>query len=80
MKSVYIELSDFREVDDPKNYGFAPGKSAMLLYTFPVKIEQFVKNKAGEVIELLGSFDYEKSVKPKGVLHWVNTEAPKVKG
>ena len=77
-KTVYIEHSDFREIDDAKYYGFAPGKWAMLRYAFPVKIERFEKNSAGEVTELFGAFDYEKSVKPKGVLHWVNEEAPSV--
>lgn len=77
-KVVYIERTDFRSVDDPKYYGLAPGKTAMLRYAYPVTVDRFETSDAGDVTELFGTFDYEKSVKPKGVLHWVNNSAPVV--
>lgn len=67
---VYIEQSDFRMEDEKGYYGLAPGKSAMLRYAYPIKVIDVKKD--GEVaVELIVEMDYEKSVKPKGVLHWV---------
>lgn len=74
-ETVYIEQSDFRLVDDPKYYGLAPGKTAMLRYAYPVTITKHETHTNGEVSALFGTFDYDKSVKPKGVLHWVNDNA-----
>ncbi|PXF40918.1 Glutamine--tRNA ligase [Gracilariopsis chorda] len=73
-KTVYIEDTDFREVDEKGYYGLAPGKSAMLRYAYPVKIVDVVKTD-DKVTELIAEMDYEKSVKPKGVLHWVGEDA-----
>lgn len=70
-KVVYIEKSDFRMEDEKGYYGLAPGKSAMLRYAYPVKVVDVVTGDDGEAVELKGELDYEKSVKPKGVLHWV---------
>ena len=51
------------------------GKTAMLRYAFPVRVDEVVKNAdTGAVEKLIVSCDYEKSVKPKGVLHWVSAE------
>ncbi len=77
-KVVYIERTDFRTVDSSTYYGLAPGKTAMLRYAYPVTVDKVNTDAAGEVTELFGTFDYQKSVKPKGVLHWVNESAPKV--
>lgn len=73
-KTVYIEETDFRMVDEKGYYGLAPGKSAMLRYAYPIKIVDVVKT-GDKVTELIAEMDYDKSVKPKGVLHWVGEEA-----
>jgi glutaminyl-tRNA synthetase len=77
--TVYIEATDFRPVDEKSYYGLAPGKTAMLRYAFPVTVNEVVMkdNDSDEVAELRVTMDYEKSVKPKGVLHWVNQTAPR---
>lgn len=73
-KSVFIERTDFRMVDEPDYYRLAPGKSAMLRYAYPIKIVDVVM-KDEEVTELIAEVDYAKSTKPKGVLHWVGENA-----
>lgn len=70
-KTLYIEKSDFKMEDSKGYYGLAPGKSAMLRYAYPVKIIEVVNGEDGEPCELVGELDFEKSTKPKGVLHWV---------
>eukprot|EP00178_Gracilaria_changii_P003504 TRINITY_DN151_c0_g2_i12.p1 TRINITY_DN151_c0_g2~~TRINITY_DN151_c0_g2_i12.p1 ORF type:complete len:784 (+),score=125.94 TRINITY_DN151_c0_g2_i12:2967-5318(+) len=73
-KTVYIEQTDFRLVDEKGYYGLAPGKSAMLRYAYPIKIVDVVRENE-EVVELKAEMDYSKSSKPKGVLHWVGENA-----
>lgn len=73
-KTLYIEKSDFKMEDSKGYFGLAPGKTAMLRYAYPVKIVDVIKGEDGEARELLGEFDYEKSTKPKGVLHWVGED------
>jgi glutaminyl-tRNA synthetase len=76
---VYIETTDFRSVDEKSYYGLAPGKTAMLRFAFPITVTDVVlaDDGSGNVSELRVTMDYEKSVKPKGVLHWVNKTAPR---
>uniref|UniRef100_A0A7S0NAU1 glutamine--tRNA ligase n=1 Tax=Pyramimonas obovata TaxID=1411642 RepID=A0A7S0NAU1_9CHLO len=77
-RTVYIEKSDFREEDSKDYYGLAPGKTVMLRWAYPVKCLEVVKDAAGEVVELKCEYDTQKSVKPKGVIHWVGEPAPGV--
>lgn len=75
--TVYIEQSDFRSVDEKSYYGLAPGKTAMLRYAYPITVVEVrydENNENPKPIELIVDMDYEKSVKPKGVLHWVGHE------
>lgn len=74
-ETLYIEKTDFRMEDSKGYYGLAPGKTAMLRYAYPMKVVDLVHGEDGEVSELIGEFDYEKSVKPKGVLHWVGEDS-----
>lgn len=68
---VFIERSDFREKDEKDYYGLAPGKSVILRYAYPITCKEAVRNDAGEVVELRCEYDKEKTIKPKGVIHWV---------
>lgn len=75
-KTVFIERTDFRMEDEKGYYGLAPGKSAMLRYAYPIKVLDVNCEPDGEPKELIVEMDYDKSVKPKGVLHWVADGSP----
>ena len=76
-KEVYINSSDFRKEDSKGYYGLAPGKVAMLRHAYPITVDSMVTDDNGIVTELKATCDYDKSVKPKGVLHWVSGKASK---
>ncbi|RDW80432.1 hypothetical protein BP5796_05130 [Coleophoma crateriformis] len=69
-KTVYIERTDFREVDSPDYFRLAPGKSVGLLQVpYPVKAVSFTKD-GDKVIEIKAVFD-KSGKKPKTYIHWV---------
>lgn len=74
-KTVYIDRSDFREVDSPDYFRLAPGKSVGLLQMpYPVKATSFTKDEAtGKVTEIRAVFDRE-GKKPKTYIQWVGTD------
>jgi len=73
-KTVYIERSDFREVDSPDYYRLAPGKTVGLLKApFPIKATSFTKDESGKVTEVRAVSDKE-TKKPKAWIQWVGTE------
>mmetsp|Transcript_1018 Transcript_1018/g.3575 ORF Transcript_1018/g.3575 Transcript_1018/m.3575 type:complete len:779 (+) Transcript_1018:84-2420(+) len=73
---LYIEQSDFRMKDAKDYYGLAPGKSAILRYAYPVTVKEALLDECGNVKEVHVEYDKEKSIKPKGVLHWVAEPRP----
>ncbi|RDW69310.1 hypothetical protein BP6252_08330 [Coleophoma cylindrospora] len=69
-KTVYIERTDFREVDSPDYFRLAPGKSVGLLQVpYPVKAVSFTKD-GDKVTEIKAVFD-KSGKKPKTYIHWV---------
>ncbi|KAJ9224158.1 hypothetical protein DTO169C6_3518 [Paecilomyces variotii] len=78
-KTVYIERSDFREVDSPDYFRLAPGKTVGLLQApHPIKAVSFTKDEAtGQVKEIKAVFDKE-GKKPKAFIHWVPDGSRKV--
>lgn len=76
-KTVYIEQTDFRMEDEKNYFGLAPKKSAMLRHAYPVKVVEVIclEEDKNTPTELIVDMDYEKSIKPKGVLHWVGDDA-----
>jgi len=69
---IYIERADFREEDDPKFYGLAPGKEVGLLGAgVNITCTNVHRDGAGNVIGLSAKVDLNKERKPKGHLHWV---------
>lgn len=69
-KTVYIDRSDFREVDSPEFFRLAPGKTVGLLNTpFPIQATSFVKNDKGVVTEIKAQ---KAEGKPKAFIHWVD--------
>ncbi|KAL2259565.1 hypothetical protein VTK26DRAFT_6717 [Humicola hyalothermophila] len=71
-KTVYIDRSDFREVDSKDYFRLAPGKTVGLLQApFPIKATSFTKDEAsGKVTEIRAVFDRE-TKKPKTFIQWV---------
>ncbi|KAI9314291.1 tRNA synthetases class I, catalytic domain-containing protein [Dichotomocladium elegans] len=78
-KTVYIEASDFREVDSKDYYRLAPGKSVGLLHVKrPIKCVEVKKDGNGKIVELICQYENEGEFKkPKTYIHWV-AEAPSV--
>ncbi|KAE9371090.1 glutaminyl-tRNA synthetase-like protein [Stipitochalara longipes BDJ] len=69
-KTVYIERSDFREVDSKEYFRLAPGKSVGLLQVpYPIKAVSFTKD-GDKVTEVRAVYDKE-GKKPKTYIHWV---------
>ncbi|KAI0397852.1 glutaminyl-tRNA synthetase-like protein [Xylariaceae sp. FL0594] len=70
--TVYIDRSDFREVDSKGYFRLAPNKTVGLLQApYPIKAVSFSKDEAsGKVTEIRAVFDKE-AKKPKSYIHWV---------
>ncbi|KAH6676245.1 putative glutaminyl-tRNA synthetase [Halenospora varia] len=76
-KTVYIERSDFREVDSKDYFRLAPGKSVGLLQApYPIKATSFTKD-GDKVTEVRAVYDKE-GKKPKTYIHWVAEGSRKV--
>ena len=79
-KELFIEKSDFMENPPRKYFRLAPGNEVRLRYGYYVKCVDFIKNVAGEVIEVHCTYDPETrggyspdGRKVKGTIHWVST-------
>ncbi|KXX74329.1 putative glutamine--tRNA ligase [Madurella mycetomatis] len=74
-KTVYIDRSDFREIDSKDYFRLAPGKTVGLLQApFPIRATSFSKDEAtGKVTEIRAVFDRE-AKKPKTFIQWVAGE------
>ncbi|KAK0620432.1 glutaminyl-tRNA synthetase [Immersiella caudata] len=70
-KTVYIDRSDFREVDSKDYFRLAVGKSVGLLQApYPIKATSFTKDETtGKVTEIRAVFDRE-TKKPKTYIQW----------
>ncbi|QUC15967.1 uncharacterized protein UV8b_00208 [Ustilaginoidea virens] len=73
--TIYIDRSDFREVDSKDYFRLAPGKTVGLLNApYPVKATSFTRDEAtGKVTEIRGVFDKE-TKKAKTYIQWVGAE------
>ena len=80
-RELYIERDDFME-DPPKNfYRLSPGREVRLRYAYFVTCREAVKNAAGEIVELICTYDpgtrggaAPDSRKVRATLHWVSAE------
>ena len=68
-KTVYIEASDFREVDSKDFYGLALNKWARLRYCVCLKCISVEKD--GITCEIAETVEKD----PRGKLHWVSSDA-----
>lgn len=79
-KTVYIERSDFREVDSPDYFRLAPGKTVGLLKApYPITATSFEKDSNGVVTVVHAKYEKpaegEPAIRPKTFIHWV-AESP----
>ncbi len=80
-RELYIERTDFME-DPPKKYfRLAPGAEVRLRYGYFVTCTDFVKNDAGDVVEVRCTYDpatrggdSPDGRKVKGTIHWVSAK------
>jgi glutaminyl-tRNA synthetase len=77
-REILIERDDFMENAPGKFHRLKPGGEVRLRYGYIVKCERVVKDSAGEVTELVCSYDpatrsgsEEAGRKVKGTIHWV---------
>ncbi|KAM3434142.1 hypothetical protein MY4824_005601 [Beauveria thailandica] len=70
-KKIYIDRSDFRDVDDKSYFRLAPGKTVGLLQgPSPIRVVSYTKDEAtGKVTGIHAVFD--KTTKPKAYIQWV---------
>jgi len=75
---LFIEAHDFMEDPPKKFYRLAPGREVRLRYAYFVTCTDVVKNKAGEIVELHGTYDPETrggyapdGRQVKATIHWV---------
>lgn len=69
-KTVYIDRSDFREIDSKDYFRLAPGKTVGLLQVpFPIKATTFTK-EGDKITEIRAVYDKD-GKKPKTYIQWV---------
>ncbi len=80
-KNLYVERGDFLE-EPPKGwFRLAPGKEVRLKHAYYITCEEVIKDEAGEVIELVCSYDpksrggwSDDGRKVRGTIHWVDAD------
>ncbi len=77
-RELYIERDDFMESPPKKFFRLAPGREVRLRYAYFVTCREVVKNAAGEVVELVCTYDpatrggtAPDGRKVQATLHWV---------
>jgi len=77
-RELYIERDDFMESPPKKFYRLAPGREVRLRYAYFVTCREVVKNAAGEVVELICTYDpatrggnAPDGRRVQATLHWV---------
>jgi len=77
-RELYIEREDFAERPPPKFYRLSPGREVRLRYAYFVTCREVKKNTAGEVVELICTYDPRTrggnaadGRKVQATLHWV---------
>lgn len=80
-RELYIEREDFMEIPPKKYFRLFPGNEVRLMNAYFVKCESFVKDDAGNIIEVHCTYDPETKGgtsndgrKVKGTIHWVSVE------
>jgi glutaminyl-tRNA synthetase len=78
-REIYIERDDFMEEPPKKFFRLAPGREVRLRNAYLVTCTEVVKNAAGEIVEVRGTYDpatrggdAPDGRKVKATLHWVS--------
>jgi glutaminyl-tRNA synthetase len=78
-REIYIEHEDFMEDPPKKFFRLAPGREVRLRNAYLVTCTEVIKNAAGEIVELRGTYDpatrggdAPDGRKVKATLHWVS--------
>lgn len=78
-RELYIDRADFMEDPPKKFFRLAPGREVRLRYAYFITCREVVKNDAGEVTELICTYDPETrggnapdGRKVKATIHWVS--------
>ncbi|MCK5696437.1 MAG: glutamine--tRNA ligase/YqeY domain fusion protein, partial [Desulfobacula sp.] len=78
-KEIYVEQDDFMENPPKKFFRLGPGREVRLRYAYLVTCKNIIKDEAGNVKELICTYDPETrggnapdGRKVKGTIHWVN--------
>jgi glutaminyl-tRNA synthetase len=77
-REIWIERDDFLEDPPKKFFRLAPGREVRLRYGYLITCTDVVKNEAGEIVELHGTYDpatrggdAPDGRKVSGTIHWV---------
>lgn len=80
-REIWIERDDFMEDPPRKFFRLSPGNEVRLRYAYFVKCVEVIKNAAGEVLELLCTYDPASrggnspdGRKVQGTIHWVSAK------
>ena len=78
-REIFIERDDFMEDPPKKFFRLAPGREVRLRNAYLITCTEVVKNAAGEIVELRGTYDpatrggdAPDGRKVKATLHWVS--------
>jgi glutaminyl-tRNA synthetase len=78
-REIYIDRADFREEANKKYKRLVLGKEVRLRNAYVIKADQVIKDDAGNITEIICSYDPETlganptdGRKVKGVIHWVS--------
>ena len=78
-REIWVERDDFMEDPPKKFHRLGPGREVRLRYAYLVTCKDVVKDEAGNVVELICTYDPETrggnapdGRKVKGTIHWVN--------
>ncbi|MFZ3238193.1 MAG: glutamine--tRNA ligase/YqeY domain fusion protein, partial [Stellaceae bacterium] len=77
-RELYIERDDFMETPPNKFFRLAPGREVRLRYAYFITCREVVKNAAGDIVELICTYDpatrggnAPDGRKVRGTIHWV---------
>ncbi len=80
-KQIYVEKDDFMENPPKKFFRLGVGREVRLRYAYLVTCKEVIKDSAGNVTELICTYDPETKGgnapdgrKVKGTIHWVNAK------
>jgi len=80
-RELWIEQDDFMEEASRKFFRLKPEGEVRLRFGYIIRCDEVIKNEAGEVVELLCSYDADtrsgtgtSDRKVKGTVHWVSAE------